>query len=176
MTRQMMELLSDSGCIEIWFGAESWSQKILDNVNKRNKIEQNYEFVRLCNEFWIKVKAFLMMGLPGEDHDTIKETESFLSFLVSNTFENKFWKTITNDFDITVYFPYKGTKIRDSIDNHEWIYDISIDSDTIGQSDWYYKWKGGSWEIAVSTKVLSKEEIHTYKDEMYAKYKEKVVF
>jgi hypothetical protein len=35
---------------------------------------------------------------------------------------------ITNDFDITIYYPYKGTKIRDSIDKGESTFDLKIDS------------------------------------------------
>lgn len=175
MKENMVVLLKESGCIEIWFWAESWSQKILDNINKRVNVEQNFEFVKLCNKYWIKVKAFIMIGLPWEDQSTLNETEKFIDFLTKNTFTNSVWKEITNDFDLTVYYPYQGTKIRDSIDAWEEEYDLIIDKDDIETSEGYYKWKWGSSETTVRTKELSSNDLVNIKEKFFDEYKKRVI-
>lgn len=174
MDEEMATILSESGCIEIGFGAESGSQKILDTVNKKTTVKNNIRFIEVCNKNRIKVKAFLVLGLPGEDLSTIKETKSFLDLLTSNRFTNKFGKEITNDFDVTVYFPYKGTNIRDSMDVKSSDYDIYF----TGNPDemlGFYKGKNGSAEIAARTSNLSAEDIYKIQQDFLAEYKTKVI-
>lgn len=45
MDEGMAKMLSESGCIEIGFGAESGSQKILDLIDKKTKVEDNIKFI-----------------------------------------------------------------------------------------------------------------------------------
>jgi anaerobic magnesium-protoporphyrin IX monomethyl ester cyclase len=117
MTTEMATILANTGCIDDGFGAESGSQKILNAFNKRTTVRQNMELLKICNEQHIKVKAFLMLGLLGETQETVAETAEFLEFLMTQTFVNIASKKITNKFDLGIYFPYKGTAIRDTIDN-----------------------------------------------------------
>lgn len=175
MTEEMLVLLKNSWCIEIWFWAESGSQKILDNVNKKVKLQQNYDFITLCNKYWIKVKAFFILWLPWEDYETIEETKKFLEFLTANKFKNFEWKTITNDFDLAIYYPYKWTVIRDSIDMWENKYDLVINSENIKNSDWVYKWKLWSSETTISTSTLSSDELTRLKNEIFSHYKNNVI-
>jgi radical SAM superfamily enzyme YgiQ (UPF0313 family) len=174
MTDEIAKILSESGCIEIGFGAESGSQKILDTINKRVKVEQNYKFVETCNKFGIKVKAFVLIGLPGEDMETIKETKAFIDYLTKTPYMNRFGKLITNDFDVTIYFPYKGTKIRDSIDQGERIYDLSLINNPDSQLG-FYKGKNGASEISVRTSGLSSEQLVEIQHSIQAEFKSRVL-
>lgn len=174
MCGEMAALLSESGCIEMGFGAESGSQKILDVVGKKTTVAQNLAYVDICNSHAIRVKAFLIIGLPGEDRETIKETELFVENLLSKKFLNKFGKQITNDFDLTIYFPYKGTAIRDSIDAKRNEFDLCFEKDP-DLFYGFYKGKNGSAEAMVRTSALNCEEIVELKDKIFNKYKKYVV-
>jgi radical SAM superfamily enzyme YgiQ (UPF0313 family) len=174
MTEEMASLLADTGCIEMGFGAESGSQLILDTIGKKTTVEQNRKFVDLCNSFGIKVKAFLIVGLPGENYSTIQETKKFLDFITSKRFKNRFKETISNDFDVTIYFPYKGTKIRDSIDQGDSTYDLIIQNDP-DTFEGYYKGKSGTAEALIRTSALSTEEITEIQSDLLETYKKRTI-
>ncbi len=42
-------------------------------IKKRTTVEMNYKFVELCNKYEIKCKAFILLGLPGEDEEKLKD-------------------------------------------------------------------------------------------------------
>src|SRR3990167_135340 len=155
MTMDFMKMLADTGCYEIAFGAESGSQKILDNIHKRTTIEMNYNFVNWCNEFGIICKAFLMLGLPGENLETIAQTEKFIE------------TSGIKDFQLSIYYPYKGTQIRDAIDRGEEGFDLKFVGEGLGA----YGQKGGSTECVVRTKDLSVEDLLYQRDRIVKTYK-----
>lgn len=149
------KMLSDTGCKEIAFGHESGSQKILDNVKKNTKVEQNYRSIEYAKKYGIKVKSFVMLGLPGEDDETIKETEKFLA------------TGGMDDFQLAVYYPYKGTRIRDAIDRGEDGFDLHFEGEGLGA----YGQKGGSTESVVHTERFSSKELLNIRDRLVRTYK-----
>jgi len=151
------KLLSDTGCVEIAFGHESGSQKILDNVDKRTKVEQNYQSVEWAKKHGIRVKSFLMLGLPGETLETIADTERFIA------------TAGMSDFQLSIYYPYKGTQIRDAIDRGETGFDLQFEGEGLGA----YGQKGGNTEAVVRTKALSSKELLSIRDEIVKKYRPK---
>jgi anaerobic magnesium-protoporphyrin IX monomethyl ester cyclase len=148
-------LLAETGCYEIAFGAESGSQKILDNIEKRTTVEQNYKFVELCKKHGIVCKAFILLGLPGEDETTLAETERFIA------------TSGIDDAQIAVYYPYKGTKIRDALDRGELAGDIIFSGEGLGA----YGQSGGRTEAVVATGALSRERLLEFRDYLVTKYK-----
>jgi radical SAM superfamily enzyme YgiQ (UPF0313 family) len=149
------KLLSETGCYEIAFGAESGSQKILDNIQKRTTVGMNYRFVELCKKYGIICKAFLMIGLPGETYETIQQTEKFIQ------------DTSLDDFQLSIYYPYKGTKIRDTIDKNENNLDLKFEGEGLGA----YGQKGGSTESVIRTQSLSSQELLRERDRLVKTYK-----
>jgi radical SAM superfamily enzyme YgiQ (UPF0313 family) len=152
---EFAKLLSDTGCYEIAFGHESGSQKILDNITKRTLVEQNYRSVEYARKYGIKVKSFLMLGLPGEDEETVKATEAFIR------------DAQPDDFQLCVYYPYKGTQIRDAIDRGDNTMDIHFEGEGLGA----YGQKGGSTESVVRTSRYTSKELMQIRDELVRKYK-----
>lgn len=152
---EFAQMLSSTGCVEIAFGAESGSQKILDNIRKRTTVEANYQFVELCNKYQIHCKAFLMLGLPGEDHETINQTETFIR------------NSGITDFQLAIYYPYKGTQIRDAIDKGDRSTDLFFNGEGLGA----YGQKGGASEAVVSTTSLSAKDLLRERDRLINKYK-----
>lgn len=149
-TEKMASLLSDAGCLEIGYGAEHADQKILDIINKGTTVDQNYKIIEISHNYGIRVKAFLLLGLPGETNETAAKLEKFV--LTSKV----------DDFDVSIYYPYKGTKIANSIQK----FDLFLDNveSTIG----YYKGKNGFAECATRTSELSAEEIKNWRKKIYS--------
>ncbi len=71
---EILDILRDSGCVEIGFGAESASQEILNTVYKGNKVEEMHACVENTIHAGIRIKAFFMIGLPGETKETFQKT------------------------------------------------------------------------------------------------------
>ncbi len=141
-----LKILHDSGCQELCFGAESGDQRILNTVGKGNKVDWNYRTVENLLKCGIIAIAFLMIGLPGENYESIAATEKFIE-----TFYNhpKF------KFDYTAYYPFDKTYIRE----HPEQFDIKIHYDLLENSLGSYKQKRGGTEYVVSTSALSREDI-----------------
>jgi len=149
---EMAQMLAYAGCVEIGYGAEHAHQKILDNVNKKTTVQANYDVVTTAHRHGIRVKSFLMVGLPGEDHDTLAALEEFIA------------TSGVDDFDLGIYYPYRGTHIRDHLAR----YDLQITSldNTLG----YYKGKQGEAECCVRTSALNSDQIRQAKNNIYRKY------
>ena len=163
MTPQFASLLADAGCVEIGFGAESASQEILDRVNKKTTVEQMHDFVENVIKKGIRVKAFFIIGLPGETEETARQTINFIK-KYREEYPNMF------DFDLTVFFPYKGTVIGDACRVSKKAYDIKprygltwshIDGNGFGA----YKKKQGASDIVIETSGLTADRIGELQEE-----------
>jgi len=152
--KDFAKLLGSTGCVEIAFGAESGSQKILDTVRKKCTVAQNYNFVKLSKKEGMKVKAFLMIGLPGETRETIKETEAFIK------------NSGIDDFQLAIYYPYKGTQIREEMDNNK-----DIDLFFLGEGLGAYGQKNNQSEAVIRTNQLSQEDLINERDRLITQYK-----
>jgi radical SAM superfamily enzyme YgiQ (UPF0313 family) len=142
-TEDMAKILSEAGCVEIGYGAEHADQKMLDTINKKTTVEQNYNIVKIAHKYGIRVKSFLMVGLPGESEKTVSKLREFIE------------TSGVDDYDIVTYFPYKGTYIYEHLGE----FDLQIsDAPSLG----YYKGKLGKSEVRVQTSHLSSEEIENY--------------
>lgn len=143
------ELLSKAGCVKLSFGIESGSQKILDNVHKRTKVAQNVVARNICREHGIAFKAFIMLGLPGEDQESLEETRAWI-------LENK-----PDEVGLYIYRPFPGTRIWECQED----YDIKFDK-TEPYENFYYA--GLDIDCMVSTSALSSDDIVHFKQELEA--------
>jgi len=156
---EMAKVLSDGGCYEIAFGAETGSQKILDNIRKRTTVEKNYQTIDYANKYGLIVKAFILLGLPGETHETLRETEQMVKYLMS---------TPKNDFGAYIFYPYKGTQLRDSIDRGE---DPGL-SMLVEEGLGAYGQSGGNTESGViRTTDLTDKELISFRDYLVNTYR-----
>jgi radical SAM superfamily enzyme YgiQ (UPF0313 family) len=71
---EMMARMKQAGCWLIAFGIESGSQQILDNVKKDARVEDAVRTIRLCRQYGIKTWGYFIIGLPGENRQTVRET------------------------------------------------------------------------------------------------------
>src|SRR4030042_1833989 len=74
LDKSLIRLMKRAGCIGIAFGVESGSQKVLDAVDKRLKVEDVAKVFRYCREIGIFTHAYLMVGNTSENMDDVRKT------------------------------------------------------------------------------------------------------
>ncbi len=89
--------MKKAGVKAITIGIESGSQNMLDAMNKKMKVEENYDAIRMCKEAGILCYVDLFICFPGETPETIRET---LDFLI---------KAKSTGINMGTFFPLHGT-------------------------------------------------------------------
>jgi anaerobic magnesium-protoporphyrin IX monomethyl ester cyclase len=87
---EAIKRMKEAGCVSIFYGMESGSQKILDVMEKVTTIEQNYNVVKWMAENNLYTILQLIIGIPGESPETINETKKFASFFVEQSPDTDF--------------------------------------------------------------------------------------
>jgi radical SAM superfamily enzyme YgiQ (UPF0313 family) len=75
---ELLECLHDAGCIELKFGVESGSERMLQAMGKNVTTNQIRRAVNLAISVGLMVKIFLVHGFPGENLESTNETISLL--------------------------------------------------------------------------------------------------
>ncbi len=91
---------SKGGLICISTGIESASQKTLDRINKKTKIEEIEDKIKLMHDYNIEVAANFIIGFPWDTED---DYEAMINFIVRNRLERK--------AKISYLCPLPGTRI-----------------------------------------------------------------
>lgn len=74
---ELLKKMRQAGCWQVSYGLESGSQRILDSMKKGITIEQSRNAVKWAKEAKLNVRAFFILGFPGENLETINETIKF---------------------------------------------------------------------------------------------------
>ncbi|MCH8534154.1 MAG: B12-binding domain-containing radical SAM protein [Flavobacteriaceae bacterium] len=98
-----IDVLANSGLEEVWLGAESGAQEILDAMDKGTQIEDIYKATELLKKRGVKVAFFLQFGYPGETKKHIKKTIDMVKLL------------LPDNIGISVSYPLPGTKFYDKV-------------------------------------------------------------
>jgi radical SAM superfamily enzyme YgiQ (UPF0313 family) len=80
----------DAGCVHINFGIESFSQKMLDIMEKNSTVEENLNAIRMCYKYKIFTVPGVVLGMPGETEETIEETINNFSTLIPDDMDFPF--------------------------------------------------------------------------------------
>jgi len=102
MSAETLAYMAAAGCVEIGIGVESGSQAVLDAIHKGETVEQQAAAIGWAHDAGIRVKAFIIVGLPGESWWTVAETERFLE------------RTRPDDVDVTLLQLYPGSALYDA--------------------------------------------------------------
>ncbi len=100
MTRDTVSALRRARCDEVWMGAESGSQKILDAMDKGISVADIYQARANLRAERIRACFFLQFGYPGEEWGEIEETIRMVR------------ETAPDDVGISVSYPLPGTKFH----------------------------------------------------------------
>ena len=82
---EMVKQMKEAGCSAIYFGMESGSQKMLDVMGKVTTVEQNKNVIEWLPENGLDTCLQLILGMPGETLETIRETKDFVCFYAENS-------------------------------------------------------------------------------------------
>ena len=74
MTRDTVDALARAGCVEVWMGAESGSQRILNAMEKGIRVDQITEARENLGRHGIRACLFLQFGYLGEEWEDIEQT------------------------------------------------------------------------------------------------------
>lgn len=145
--------LKETGCAEVCVGIESIDEYIHDKViRKGTTIKQDTDFIKNCKDIELKVKAYLIIGLPSESLESVNKTREWLR------------ETKPDNFDVSIFTPYPGSDIYDNKKN----YDISWDEKKLRET--WFSGKAQYEGCAVSTSHLSSEKIEELKKEIETEF------
>jgi anaerobic magnesium-protoporphyrin IX monomethyl ester cyclase len=100
---RMAQALRRAGCREVWIGAESGSQKILDAMNKGTTVNEILVARRRLGEMGIRVGFFLQLGYLGEELDDILATRRLVD------------EARPDDVGVSVSYPLPGTRFYEQV-------------------------------------------------------------
>jgi radical SAM superfamily enzyme YgiQ (UPF0313 family) len=95
--------LARAGCENVWMGAESGSQKILDAMDKGTTVQQIEGATRLLKEHGIKPSFFIQFGYLGETKEDIDLTVRLIRRL------------LPYEIGISVSYPLPGTGFYEKV-------------------------------------------------------------
>lgn len=74
---ELLGKMKRAGCYTISYGVESGNPEVLKNANKGYTLDDVEKAFRLTQKHGIRILAFFMLGLPGENEQTIEESIKF---------------------------------------------------------------------------------------------------
>lgn len=74
MDRELMDEMSESGCVQVKYGIEAGSNRLLERIAKGFSIEKAYEVVSESVNFFPSVHASFIWGYPFESLDDFEDT------------------------------------------------------------------------------------------------------
>jgi anaerobic magnesium-protoporphyrin IX monomethyl ester cyclase len=103
LEEETVQALAASGCDNVWIGAESGSQKILDAMDKGITTQQIFTATQLMKKHGIKPSFFIQFGYPGETKEDIVQTIRMINNL------------LPYEIGISVSYPLPGTLFYEKV-------------------------------------------------------------
>lgn len=141
--KELLEKMKCAGCRAVCMGIESGSQKILDKADKKTTVEKASEAIKIIKDAGIKVHCSFVIGLPGENLDTINETINFVK------------RALPTGVEFNIATPYPGTKLQKIAIENGWI---------TGETDFRKMYQH---ESIMRTEELTKEDLKMARKKAY---------
>ena len=103
MTDEAVAGLKQAGCAEVWLGAESGSQKILDAMDKGTQVEDIVAARNKLKHAGIRACFFIQFGYPGETWEDILMTINMVR------------DAVPDNIGVSVSYPLPGTQFHDMV-------------------------------------------------------------
>lgn len=144
----LLKALSDSGCQELWYGVESGSPKILNDMHKSTNVLDIKRVFKLTKDFGMKTRAYFLIGMPNETIEDIRMTEQLCDEIEPDI------------VGFTLLAPYPTNEYYDHFTMKNWDWS-TFDEYT---NDW------------VHTTTLSNAQLKTEQKRLVEKYQKKITF
>ncbi len=77
MSEPLIERMKEAGCVMLCYGIESGSPEVLRRCRKSVNVEQAKTAIRMTQKIMGWADCSFIVGLPGENRDTLRETVDF---------------------------------------------------------------------------------------------------
>src|SRR3990172_7788279 len=150
---EYLRALSDSGLVEVLAGVESADNRIKANIHKGTTIEQDTRVLNWCKQLGIKFKASFILGLPGEDRESLERTRDWIL-------------THRPDrVDVNTLIPFPGTPMTRRAEDYLGVkYDVKWEEEL--PEEFWFKGAREHNESIVSTSHLTRQEITEFRDRL----------
>jgi radical SAM superfamily enzyme YgiQ (UPF0313 family) len=109
VTKELLLKMRQAGCIAVWFGVESGSQRVIDAMSKGISITQTERAVKWAKEVGLMTVTSAILGFPGETKESAWETIKFVE------------KMDPDDVGYYIATPYPGTPMYDLVKEKGWL-------------------------------------------------------
>lgn len=99
VTEKLLDMMSEAGCVSIFYGVESGVEEILNRTGKRTPVEKIKNAFKWSKERNIKTTASYIVGLPGETMETALKTLNLIRELESD------------EISPGIFYPFPGTDV-----------------------------------------------------------------
>lgn len=119
LDEELLRFMKKNGCIQIDFGIESGSEKMLKIMNKQTTLNEIKKIGNICRKIRLRHLANMMVNLPGE---TLEDIEQSLNLVKEMKYSIVLWNTYTpfpgsnfggnldiDDLDLLLQYPSKTT-------------------------------------------------------------------
>ena len=103
MSTETVDSLRRSGCVEVWMGVESGSQRILNAMDKGLQVEDVVAATERLRAAGIRACYFLQFGYPGEGWKEVQQTVSLVR------------ATRPDDIGVSVSYPLPNTRFFEKV-------------------------------------------------------------
>ena len=100
---ETLKAMREAGCRLLIVGYESGDQQILKNIKKGATVERARQFTKDCHKLGLKIHGDFILGLPGENRESIRTTINFAKELDVETIQ------------VSVAHAYPGTELYDYV-------------------------------------------------------------
>jgi radical SAM superfamily enzyme YgiQ (UPF0313 family) len=104
ISEEMFAKMKATNCQQVFFGAESGCQSVLNAVNKRTTVDQNEVAIKMAKKAGLFVAISIILGYPGETAEMRKATFDFLR------------RAEPDDVYLCIATPYPGTELRREVE------------------------------------------------------------
>ena len=115
ITKELAYYMKKSGCTTVAIGVESSNNRILKNLKKGATIEQTTRAIKICKDAGLVVKAFFLIGSPGE---TFKDTLDNIKYFKKNKIDAPRFSILT---------PYPGTELWEFVEKNSQVTVLEVE-------------------------------------------------
>jgi len=110
LTKDLLVIMKEAGCVSVWFGVESGTQQMLDAMKKGITPELTIEVLGWVREVGLKPVPNVILGFPGETKKTAWDTIKFIEKVAPEAVG--FYNVAT---------PFPGTPLYDLVKEKGWL-------------------------------------------------------
>ncbi len=145
---EMLHLMRQAGCREIWAGVESGSPRILKDMQKGITVDKIRWAFKVTRELGFFRRAYVLLGMPNESYYDIKLTEDLIDEIEPDM------------VGFTILAPYPGTMYYDAHLH------ANVDWSTVDEYE----------NRMTCTAHLSNEDLHREQKRLTEKYLERLAY